>query len=249
MKVVNESMVTERTQFVQDQAGNATASGTEYVQQLIDMVIAATPRILGALLILIIGWIVGRFFGGLVSRLADRFELDSAIQRTPIGSMLGGTEQAIARTLGKITKWFIYALAILAAADVLAISLLSQWLSQAVSYLPSFVGGLLIILLGFVVADFIADAIRRTEAATQFNYTGLFANAVRFFLYFIVLVIGLQTMGVAVGILYTFARALSWGLALGIGLAIAIAFGWGGKDYVRDNIDRWTDKAKEKARK
>jgi small-conductance mechanosensitive channel len=241
-------MATENVQFNGDQAANVTAGGTEYAQQLLNMVIAAAPRIIGAAIILILGWLIGRFIGGIVTRLADRFEIDRALQKTPIGDIMGGTEQRIARILGKLAKWFIYALAVLAAADVLAIRTLSQWISQAVAYLPAFVGGLLIILLGFVLADFVGDAIERTTAATRYRYTSMFANAVRVFLYFIVLVVGLETMGVNVGILYTFAQALSWGLALGIGLAVAIAFGLGGQDYVRENISDWSSTAREKAK-
>lgn len=241
-------MPTRNIQSGGNQAGNVAAEGTQYLQQLAETVIAALPRIIGALLILLLGWILGRFIGGIVARMADRFGVDRAIQRTPLGDMMGGTEQAISRTFGMIAKWFVYALAILAAADVLAIATLSQWISQAVSYLPAFIGGLLIIMLGFIVADFIGDAMERTRAATEYAYTSIFANAVRMFLYFIAIVIGLETMGVDVGILYTFARALSWGLALGIGLAVAIAFGLGGQDYIRDNIDDWTSRARKKAR-
>ena len=212
---------------------------TTYVDQLITSIVGAAPNIIAALVILLIGWIVGRIIGGIVTRLADRAGIDSMVLSTPIGSLLGGTERAVSRSFGKLAKWFIYALTILAAADVLAINLLSQWISQAVSYMPSFIGGLLIIVLGFILADFIADAVQRTETATRTGYTNIISSAIRIFLYFIVTVIGLDTIGVEVQILNIFATALAWGLAAGIGLAIAIAFGWGGKDYVNNNINDW----------
>lgn len=217
---------------------------TGYVDQLITSIVAATPNIIAALIILLIGWIVGRIVGGIVTRLADRAEIDKMVLSTPIGNILGGTERAVSRSFGKLAKWFIYALTILAAADVLAINLLSQWISEAVSYLPSLIGGILITVLGFILADFIADAVHRTKSATKTRYTGMISSAIRIFLYFIVTVIGLDTMGVDVTILNIFATALAWGLAAGIGLAIAIAFGWGGKDYVKNNINRWVDKTK-----
>jgi len=59
----------------------------------------------------------------------------------------------------------IGALAILAAANVLAIDLLIEWVGTAVSYLPAFIAGLAVIILGFIVAGFIGDAVTRARVA------------------------------------------------------------------------------------
>ena len=210
-----------------------------WLQDPIAELITFLPRLVGALVILIIGWIIGRLAGRVVRRIADSVELDRMVLETPLGRILGGTEQAVSSAFGKLAKWFVYALTILAAANALAITLLSQWISTAVSYLPAFIAGLAVIVLGFVVADFIGDAIERTRAATQTAYTSWFATGARMFLYFTAIVIGLDTMGIDVGILYVFARALAWGLGAAIAIGVGVAFGWGGKDYVAENIGNW----------
>lgn len=213
-------------------------------REALGIAIGFLPRLIGALLILLIGWIIGRILGGFVRKLVDTVELDRMVLDTPLGAILGGTEKAVSHAFGTLTRWFVYALAILAAADVLAIAILSQWINTAVSYLPAFVAGLLIIILGFVVADFIGDAIMRTQAATRTRYTSWFATGVQFFLYFVVIVIGLDTMGIDVDILFVFARALSWGFAVALALGAGLAFGLGGKEYVEENIDRWARSGK-----
>ncbi len=211
----------------------------DFLQETVASIIAFLPRLVGALLILLIGWIIGRVVSGIVKRVADAAELDRLVLDTPLGRMLGGTQDAVSSAFGKLAAWFIYALAILAAADALAIPLLSQWISRAVSYLPAFIAGLLVIVVGFVVADFVGDAIKRTRAATETGYTEAFSTGTRMFLYFTAVVVGLDTMGIDVGILYVFARALAWGLAAAVALGFGIAVGWGGKDYVRENIGDW----------
>ncbi|MDZ5811919.1 hypothetical protein U4E84_11255 [Halorubrum sp. AD140] len=150
----------------------------------------------------------------------------------------------MSRAFRTLARWFVYALAILAAADVLAIAILSEWINTAVSYLPAFVAGLLVIILGFVVADEVGDAIMRTQAATRTRYTSWFASGVQFFLYFVAIVIGLDTMGIDVDILFVFVRAISWGIAVALALGVGIAFGLGGKAYVEENIDRWARSGK-----
>lgn len=211
----------------------------DYLQEAIAGVVAFLPQLLGALVILIIGWIVGRIIGGGVRRLADRTPLGRLVMNTPLGGALGGSEQAISRSLGRVTAYFVYALALLAAADALAVELLSEWISTAVSYLPALIAGALIIVIGFVLADFIADIVGQTETFTDTGYTDVFADGLRVFLYFVATVIGLGTMGVDVQILNTFAEAAAWGVAAGIALAIGISFGLGGRDYVAANIGNW----------
>jgi small-conductance mechanosensitive channel len=215
----------------------------EYLEQIIAEIVAFLPRLVGALLVLLVGWVIGMAAARLVRALADRVELDRAVLDTPLGQLLGGTERAVSKAFGTLAKWFVYAVAILAAANILAISLLSEWVQTAVSYLPAFVAGLLVIVVGFVVADFIGDAIMRTRAATQTNYTSWFAAGTRIFLYFTAIVIGLDTMGIDVGILFVFANALAWGLAAALAIGVGVAVGWGGRHYVEENIDRWMGRA------
>ncbi|WP_101298357.1 mechanosensitive ion channel family protein [Halegenticoccus soli] len=219
----------------------------QYLQNTVSNVVAFLPRLLGALVILLIGWIIGRVLGGVVRSLVDRSEIDRRLQSTPIGRVLGGTEQAVSGAFGKLTAYYIYLLAILAATNALAIPVLSQWVQRAVAYAPAFIAGVVVILLGFVLADFVADVVRRTDAVTGSRMTDIFADGIRFFLYFTVLVIGLDTMGVDVQILYLFARALAFGLAIGLALAVGIAFGLGGRDYVSQNVDRWAGRAQSAA--
>lgn len=218
-----------------------------WLQDTVASTLAFVPRLIGAVIILLVGWLVGRAVAKIVGELADSIELDRAVLETPIGDMLGGTENAVSNAFGTLAAWFVYAVAILAAANVLAIELLSEWIATAISYLPAFIGGLLVIVFGFVVADFIGDAIKRTQAATKSAYAGAFAAATKLFLYFMAVVIGLDTMGINVEILYVFARALAWGVAAAIAIGLGVGFGLGSREYIKENIGRWMGDARDAA--
>jgi len=238
------SVETVRAALFRAAAGGVAQVGVPgFLEETITGIVAFLPRLIGALVVLLIGWVVGVVAAGVVRRLTDAVQLDRFVLDTPLGRVMGGTQDAVSRTFGTIAKWFVYALAILAAANVLAIPLLSQWIQTAVSYLPAFIAGLLVIVLGFVVADFIGDMIMNTQAATQTNYTRWFATGTRIFLYFTAIVIGLDTMGIDVSILYVVARAAAWGIAGALALGAGIAIGWGGHQYVAENIDRWMGRA------
>ena len=127
------------------------------------------PQLVGALVILVIGWVVGRVVGGVVRRVADRSTVDRRVAATPLGGALGGTEQAISRSLGRGGAYFVYALALLAAADALAIELLSEWIATAISYIPAFVAGVLVIIIEFILTDFVADVAAGTDAMDDYT--------------------------------------------------------------------------------
>ncbi len=216
-----------------------------FLQQTIASTIAFIPNLVGAIIILLVGWLIGRGVSAVVSRLTDRIELDRAVLRTPIGEVLGGTESAVSHAFGRLSAWFVYAVAILAASDVLSVPILSAWIARAVLFLPAFIAGLVIIVLGIIVADFVGDVIERTRAATRTAYTSWFANGARLFLYFVAIIVGLDTMGFDVTVLNIIVQAFAWGFGAAIAIGIGVAVGWGGKDYVAENIDRWMGQAKQ----
>ncbi|WP_231190155.1 hypothetical protein [Haladaptatus sp. DYF46] len=222
-----------------------TSGFPEWVLDPLSGFVALIPRLVGAIIILLIGWGIGRGVAAVVRRVAHTIDFDRMVLATPLGRILGGTEEAVSGAFGKLAAWFVYALAILAAANVLAIATLSEWVAVAVSYLPALIAGLLVIVLGFVVADFIGDTIMRTRAATHTDYTTWFVTGTRLFLYFTAIVIGLDTMGIEVGVLYLFARAFAWGFAAAIAIGAGVAFGWGGRDYVAEHIGEWMSSASQ----
>ncbi len=183
------------------------------------------------------------------SKVLDRVGVDDVLRRTAIGKALDRSKITIVGFFDLIIRWFIYLIAILAAVDILHITILSTYISQVVLYLPHFIAGVFILLVGFIATDFVADALREVAKEGRLEFAPVFANALRFVLYFVVLVMGLSTMKVDVSILYILANALSWGAAIGLAAAFGIAFGWGFKDAVSKRAEVWLDSASSLTRK
>lgn len=207
------------------------------------------PGIIGAIIALIIGWIVGRALGKGVSKILDKAGVDDALRKTILGRTLERSGVTCVRFFDLIVRWFVYLIAILAAANILNIPILSNYLSLIVSYLPSLIAGIFILFFGFIIADYIGDFVTSLGREAKIEFAGLMANGLRIILYFVIVVIALSTIGIDVSILYIFATALAWGLAIGVGAAIAIAFGWGFKDVVKTKADEWIETATEAAKK
>ena len=105
----------------------------EFLEQTVAQRVAFLPRLATAMVVLLVGWVVGVTAAGVVTGLTDPIELDRMMLETPLGRLMGGSEDAVSRTFATITRWFVYTIAILAAANVLAIATLSAWVQTRTS--------------------------------------------------------------------------------------------------------------------
>ncbi len=224
----------------------AEAIGAE-LQEAIGALFGFLPDLIVAIAVLAIGYVVGGRLQGVVRRTGQRARLDEKVQGTALGPLFPDRAGAVSEAFGAIVKYYVFLLALVVAAEHLGIGLLTQWLTGAVSYLPSLIAGVVILVVGLFIADYVADVVRRSTAAREAGFSATFAAATKAVLYFVVVVIGLETMGVDVTILYTFAEAFALALALAFALAVGIAVGWGGKEYVAENLEGWLDSSREVA--
>lgn len=220
-----------------------------YLANLVADLITLLPRVAGALIVLAVGWVAGRLVGRGLSKILDKAGVDDALRKTAIGKALDRTKITIVGFFDLVIRWFVYLIAILAAVDILQITILSGFISQVVQYLPRFIAGIFILLIGFILADFVGDALGAVAKEGRLEYAPVFANALKFMFYFVVLVLGLSTMQIDVNILYLFANAAAWSLAAGIAIGLGIAFGWGFKDAVAKRADKWLDTMSAGAKK
>jgi hypothetical protein len=122
---------------------------------------------------------------------------------------------------------------------VLQIQTLSNFVYSVVQYIPSLLGGIFLILIGFLIADFIGDALISVSEEARIEYGSTFGSAFKVILYFVIIVTGLSVMKIDVTVLDTIVTALSWGVAVGAGVGLGIALGWGLKDVVAEDTKAW----------
>jgi hypothetical protein len=197
------------------------------------------PRIAGAIIILLIGWVAGRTIGRWTAKVLDKAGLAGALRWTALGKALDKSKIRIIGFYELAIRWFIYLLAVLGAADILQIQTLSNFVYSVVEYIPSLLGGIFLILIGFLIADFIGDALISVSKEANVEYGSTFGNGFKVILYFVVIITGLSVMKIEVTVLDTIVTALSWGIAVGAGVGLGIALGWGLKDVVAEEARAW----------
>ncbi len=219
----------------------------EFLRSLGEWLVAATPKIITAVIILIIGWAVGRGLGAVISRILDKAGVDDALRKTSIGRAIEKSGISIPKFFDVLIRVFIYLIAVFAAVNVLEIEFLTRYMQMVVEYLPSFIAGVFILIFGLMASDFVGDAIRAIGREAKIEYAGMASLLVRGIMYLVVIIIGLSTMRIDVSILYTIITALSWGLAGAVAIGGGIAIGFGLRDFVAKRAEAWAEKARKSA--
>jgi Mechanosensitive ion channel, conserved TM helix len=182
------------------------------------------PALLGALAILLIGYIVAKVVGGLVRRVTQRAGLDRALHGGPGGNYISRVTPHPSKLVGTLVFWAIFLAAISLAATALGIEALSAFIATVWAFLPNVVVAFLI----FLVAGALAAGVS-TLAARVMGDTGLgkvVATAAPILIMTIATFMILDQLKIAHDIVVLTYAALIGAIALGS----ALAFGLGGRD-------------------
>ncbi len=217
----------------------------EPVEELVRNIVLFLPNVIAAIIILIIGWILGRVLGRVVAGVLDRIGVDDALRKTSAGAHVERSGLSIVRLFDLIVRWLIYLIAILAAVGVLQIAPLTAAVGAIVAYIPNIIAFILILVVGFILIDWLMDFLDSMGETRRIEGFGVVAMALRAFLYFVVAILALQQLLIDLSIIYVFVVPLAWGLALGLGVAIAVIIGFGLKDRAPEMMDRLMGRVKQ----
>jgi small-conductance mechanosensitive channel len=202
---------------------------TDTIDQLGESLAEWLPAILGAILLLIVGWLVARLLQAILVRLLRRIGLDRLAERTGIarGLTTVSVQSTLSHLLAGTTYWLILIFFILLALGALGLSdVVTSALNSFFVFLPRLVAAMVIFLVGAFIARVAGDAI--TAVALQANIaTGrVLGQAIRTSILLVVIILALDELGVETTILTTIII-----ITIGtVGLGLALAFGLGNRD-------------------
>ncbi|MBI0584720.1 MAG: hypothetical protein ISF22_10930 [Methanomassiliicoccus sp.] len=123
-------------------------------------IINAIPAILGAIIVIALGYLIGTLVGKAVNKLVEKIGLERTFDQSPVGRAFRASGLDLSNVIGGVVKAFIIILAVIFAIEILNVGgTLGLYLTQIANYLPRLLAGILIIILGAVFADFLATFI------------------------------------------------------------------------------------------
>lgn len=203
------------------------------------------PRLVVALIILIIGWLVGAVLGGIVAQMFRALRFDAALESLGADELVrrAGFKLDSGAFVGALVKWFFIITFLLASVNILGLPEVSDFLRTVVlGYLPQVFVATLFLLVGAVVAEAAQHIVVASSRAAGSRSAGFLGSVAKWAIWVFSLLIAMTQLHIG----ETFINNLLSGVIAMIAIAGGIAFGLGGKDAAADLIESVRDEMSHK---
>jgi hypothetical protein len=204
------------------------------VQQLLSEILVKLPSILAALLLLLIGMVVGKLARTAAEKFFKFVHMDEYAERVKVNELLSrlGFGRSPAFVIGFLVYWLIILVFLVSAANAVQLTVVSQLLERFVLFIPKLIGAVLVVAAGLLFGHFSGEVVLNAATANKLDSAVAFSKTVRVVVVVFAGVMALEQIDIDTSIITS-----SIQIILGtIGLGLAIAFGIGGKDVAAEII-------------
>jgi hypothetical protein len=190
------------------------------LQSSLDRIALAIPALIGALIVLVIGWLLASIAARIVTAAIARTGADRAFAQH------GGDQVVPSVASGEIVKWLVRLAALITAATVLGLAQVSVLVNQIVLWLPNLIVAAIILLVAPVIGRFLRSVIEVGAGQAGFTNARVLGRVVEIAVIVFAVVIAVNQVGVASDLIQT----LFTGIVAAFAIAFGLAFGMGGRD-------------------
>src|SRR5579885_526185 len=177
---------------------------------------AVAPNLLGALVLLILGYFLGRFAGWVVRRLLRRLGFDNLAQRSGLDEILEriGARRRLSDLLGGLAFAFIFLAFALSAVDALGLTSASAAVTEILLFFPRLAAAFLLLVLGLVVARWLAAGVQRIAENAGVEYAVTLQRITYGVLAAVVVLLTIDQIGLHISLLHEVITVVLFGLGI-----------------------------------
>jgi small-conductance mechanosensitive channel len=182
------------------------------------------PALLGALLILLIGWGVSRLVQSLVRRALHRFGLDRTAARLRLTDSLrrANVVSDPSAIVSRILFWILMLTFLLAAAETLGLRAVTSTIDRVILYLPNVIAAAFIVVLGLLLGRFVQRLVESGSEMAGLPRAERLGAVMRGVVLLVAGVVAVEQLGLKTDILVRVITVLVATLGLTMGLAFAL---------------------------
>lgn len=183
------------------------------------------PNIAAAVLLLIVGYVVAKAVGLVITKVLAKLGLDKLTERSGVANAVQSTglDASASSIIGKIVYWLIFLLFMIAAADSLGLPRVSDTINGFVQYLPKLVGAVLVVIIGLSAAHMVRTAIETAAQGMQLDYGKALGSLVYALMVIVVISLAIGQLEIETDLLNQVVSIMLFA----IGAAVALSLGLG----------------------
>ncbi len=206
------------------------------------MFIATLPRVIGAILLIIIGRWISRLMAKVVRKLLEKMGVDKLAAKLNEIDLIhkSNIELVPSKVVSAIVYYILFFIVILIATDVLGMQAITDMMNNVLAYIPSLVSALLVFFVGILLADFLKRIVQTTCNSLGIPAASLIANVVFYFLFLNVAMITLSQARVQTSFIEENLSIILGGVVL----AFAIGYGFASRPVLSNLLAAYYNKGK-----
>jgi len=195
-------------------------------------IMQAVPKILGALLILIIGWGISKIAVFVLKKVLKFAKVDKLTDLINEKDLFGKTnfQFNVTNVIVGFVKWLLLLIFLIIAADIMSWDIVSIEIGNLLRYLPKLFSAIALFMVGIYVANFVKNAIKGLFDSFDLIGSRIISSFVFYIITILITITSLNQAGIETAIITN-----NLTIILGAFLAaIAIGFGLGSKEIIGD---------------
>lgn len=195
------------------------------------------PELLLAIIVLIIGWLIGGALKHVVERVFKTLKVNEALDAAGVDKLAqrAGYPLKAGQFVGALVKWFVIIVFFIAALDILNMDQVTVFFRDVVlGYLPKVIVAVLILLVAMVVANVASASVVAGARAAGFSSADMLGSIARYSIIVFAVLAALSQLEIAPELVQT----LFMGIVFAASLAFGLAFGLGGKEQAGKYLER-----------
>ena len=211
------------------------------LQSFLNQLAQTLPSVLGAMALLLVGWIIAKLVKAGVGRVLYLVRFHNLAQRSGVEAFLreGGVSVSLTGLLSGLAYWFVMLITIVMAANSLGLTVVASLFNQAALYLPNVVAAVIVLVLGILAARFVNRLMFAFLRNARFEGALGVSTFAEYAITVFVMFMALEQLQISTALLHT-AFQLGFGA---ICLAFALAFGLGGREWAAGILKSLSDRS------
>lgn len=186
--------------------------------------ISFLPSLVGAMTILLIGFVVAFIVKKISTSLFRRLGLDSFSNKAGVSDVMvdAGLSRRPSVLAGKIVFWIVLFIFMVPAASSLGLDELAKIFKSFIGFLPKILVALVIIILGIRFSQFLRRMIQEKPATIGSNSAKTLGNLVYGVMVTVIVLVALEQLDIETSLLHNIIALVVGGLMLGVALAVGL---------------------------
>ena len=149
------------------------------------------PKLIGAILILVIGIIIAKIFSLIVKGIFKLKILKTSLSKLSVIKSIDFSKIDLEKIISKFVYWLVLLFFIISAFEVIGVPSISDKINAIINYLPSLISGLLLFIVGLYIAEIVRNTISGILKSINVSGASIISNVV-FYVILIVLFLRLS---------------------------------------------------------